>query len=126
GMHWTLNLDKNVKLNKIYLLGPKGKTQKLLNPPPGVKIVRTVDDMSWGNPSPYYEEPSALLEDAAMRISSLRPCTRQGPYYGAADRWTIGPESSEWRAQMILAQIGPLHKEALSQVKNDVCQWFRQ
>ena len=121
---WNLTVKPGAKVAKIFLLSAPNKKQQVSGAPSGVPIASLAENgVVRSTPLPQGNELGQFYQEVKQQ-TGLSIGTYQGKRNSAPAAWVIGPESKDWRAQMILHRIGTLHAEAMKPVHDRILSWL--
>lgn len=110
---WNVRIDEDVQIETVIISGYK--EQWIEGLPETVKIENHSGRESKEKPFYAHSRNDGSFRQGADRIRELsgRPVvTFQGSYGYSGEPFVVGPKSSDWRTQHIIARLVPLHEDS--------------
>lgn len=112
-VHWSITVDPGVKLQKIILSGHQ--KNKIVGLPHDVPVIKSSEEaLNFG-----WITDAMRCDNDIQRLQQVAQCeltTIQGSYQAGEKTWFVGPESSDWKAQLVIRQMADSYAGAMKGV----------
>lgn len=123
---WNIEVKAGARIKEIITLCSSSKVQTIsgVNADVPIKIVEEPGEFSRVDANPDYRDRARFLRYLSKVAALNVGCFQGKESTSPSESWYVGPESKEWRAQMIMSQLRPLHAEAMAPVRKKLIKWM--